>query len=103
MLHDLWAHPTFSSHRSRNHKNCTPKDFQTIASPNTEDEANDGEHSDSEAGTSQISVIPDEDEEIVEGVDSETLQHKLAFSNSFCICSVTCLERYNTKHCRRIA
>lgn len=70
---------TFSSHRSRNHKTCTLKDFQTIERADTEYEANNGEESDCEAGTSsQHSVRPDEVEEIVEHVDSETLKHKLA-------------------------
>lgn len=68
--------PTFSSHKSRNHRNCTLKDFRTIVSSNTEDEAS--EQYDCEAGTSQNSVRADEVEEIVEDVDNETLEHKLA-------------------------
>ena len=87
---------TFSSHRSRNHKNCTLKDFRTIARADTEDDANDGEQFDGEqsdgetAGTaSQSSVRPKEVEEFPEVVDSETLQHKLA---SLFLCMQTVLH-----------
>ena len=73
------ARPTFSSHRSRNHKSCTLDNFRTIARAVTEDERIDDGESDSEAGTSFHNVVrADEVEEIVENVNSETLEHKLA-------------------------
>lgn len=75
------ARSTFSSHKSRNHRNCTLKDFRTKVRADTEEEVNGGgEESDSEAGpSSQNSLRPDKIEENVEeDVESETLGHKLA-------------------------
>ncbi|TNM96325.1 hypothetical protein fugu_015986 [Takifugu bimaculatus] len=45
-----------SSHRSRNHKNCTLEDFRTIARTVPEDEIIETEQSDSEAGTSAYDI-----------------------------------------------
>lgn len=72
--------PTFTSHRSRNHKNCTLEDFRTIARTLPEDEIIESEQSDCKAGTSTYNIVrPDEVEEVVEDVDSETLEHELAY------------------------
>lgn len=71
--------PTVSSHRSRNHKNCTLQDFRTLARAVTEEEIIDSEQSNVEAGTSAHNIVePDNVEKIVEDVNSETLEHKLA-------------------------
>lgn len=70
--------PTFSSHKSRNHKNCTLKDFRTVCTV-TEEEIIEGEQCDSEAGTSAHEIVRlNEVEDIVEDVDSETLEHQFA-------------------------
>ncbi|KAL3999898.1 somatostatin receptor 2 [Sarotherodon galilaeus] len=82
--------PTFSSHRSRNHKNCTLEDFRTIARTASEDEIIESEQSDCEAGTSAYNFVrPDELDEIVKDVDCETLEHKLA---SLFLCMETVLH-----------
>ena len=88
---------TFSSHRSRNHKNCTLRDFRSIARADTEDVGNDGEQSDGETGTAlHNSVRPTEVEEFPEDVDSETRQHKLA-SLFLCIQTLLHVSRSSTQ------
>lgn len=69
--------PTFTSHRSRNHRNCSLQDYRTTVRSST----SNGEQVDFEVSSQDnvsASDVEDYVVEVEENVDNETLKHKLA-------------------------